>query len=137
MRRITLKKILLCLVCMFICIISLVTTNRVRALDNKTTPYAVIERYTVKEDVGLSKNGINMGYVTCKVVVKYSSLDSSFTVISATCEPHFSIAYPFLTIGGVKSDPAVGKKITGDSVKVSFNVREMTSGTMWSYDCRI
>ena len=89
MRRITLKKILLCLVCMFICIISLVTTNRVRALDNKTTPYAVIERYTVKEDVGLSKNGINMGYVTCKVVVEYSSLDSSFTVISATCEPHF------------------------------------------------
>ena len=96
-----------------------------------------IERYTVKEDVGLNKNGINMGYVTCKVVVEYSSLGPSYTVISATCEPHFSIAYPFLTIGGVKSDPAVGKKITGDSVKVSFNVREMTSGTMWSYDCRI
>ena len=67
----------------------------------------------------------------------YSSLGPGYTVISATCEPHFSIAYPFLTIGGVKSDPAVGKKITGDSVKVSFNVREMTSGTMWSYDCRI
>ena len=74
----TFKKILLCLVCMFICIISLVTTTQVRALDNQATPYANIERY-----------------------------------------------------------PAVGKKITGDSVKVSFNVREMTSGTMWSYDCRI
>ena len=133
----TFKKILLCLVCMFICIISLVTTTQVRALDNQATPYANIERYTVKEDVGLNKNGINMGYVTCKVVVEYSSLGPSYTVISATCEPHFSIAYPLLTIGGVKSDPAVGKKITGDSVKVSFNVREMTSGTMWSYDCRI
>ena len=119
----TFKKILLCLVCMFICIISLVTTTQVRALDNQATPYA--------------NNGINMGYVTCKVVVEYSSLGPGYTVISATCEPHFSIAYPFLTIGGVKSDPAVGKKITGDSVKVSFNVREMTSGTMWSYDCRI
>ena len=114
----TFKKILLCLVCMFICIISLVTTTQVRALDNQATPYANIERYTVKEDVGLNKNGINMGYVTCKVVVEYSSLGPSYTVISATCEPHFSIAYPFLTIGGVKSDPAVGKKITGDSVKV-------------------
>ena len=133
----TFKKILLCLVCMFSCIISLVTTTQVRALDNQATPYANIERYTVKEDVGLNKNGINMGYVTCKVVVEYSSLGPGYTVISATCEPHFSIAYPFLTIGGVKSDPAVGKKITGDSVKVSFNVREMTSGTMWSYDCRI
>lgn len=133
----TFKKILLCLVCMFICIISLVTTTQVRALDNQATPYANIERYTVKEDVGLNKNGINMGYVTCKVVVEYSSLGPGYTVISATCEPHFSIAYPFLTIGGFKSDPAVGKKITGDSVKVSFNVREMTSGTMWSYDCRI
>ena len=133
----TFKKILLCLVCMFICIISLVTTTQVRALDNQATPYANIERYTVKEDVGLNKNGINMGYVTCKVVVEYSSLGPGYTVISATCEPHFSIAYPFLTIGGVKSDTAVGKKITGDSVKVSFNVREMTSGTMWSYDCRI
>ena len=119
----TFKKILLCLVCMFICIISLVTTTQVRALDNQATPYANIERYTVKEDVGLNKNGINMGYVTCKVVVEYSSLGPGYTVISATCEPHFSIAY--------------GKKITGDSVKVSFNVREMTSGTMWSYDCRI
>ncbi len=105
----TFKKILLCLVCMFICIISLVTTTQVRALDNQATPYANIERYTVKEDVGLNKNGINMGYVTCKVVVEYSSLGPGYTVISATCEPHFSIAYPFLTIGGVKSDPAVGK----------------------------
>ncbi len=137
MKKISLKKLSLCLICMFVCIISLFTITKVQGLENKVMPSANIERYTVTEDVGLDKNGVNMGYVTCKVVIEYSSLGPSYTVISVACDPHFSAVYPFLTIGGIKSNPAVGKKITGDSVEVLFNIREMTSGTMWSYNCRI
>lgn len=127
------KKIIKLMVCFLsVFVASMNITTPIHAETNQTRAY--IEENTTSVDKGL---GTDMGYVTCYVTVKYSSLTNQTTVSKVSVEPHFSILTPFLSLTKYSSTPAVGGTVTGTTVKVNFTVKEGTSGISWNYSCNV
>lgn len=96
-----------------------------------------VETLLATGQIQLSQGGSNRGYVDCFVKVDYNIQAKTYKVVAAYVQPHIFNS-PFLLVGRVTSDPAVGQYFSkGTAIYVNFLAGEGSSLTQWNYRCRV
>lgn len=94
----------------------------VNATSNVSTLRGLEEKYTVSRDLAIYDNGgTYLGYITCKLTIQYNSVGNTFRLIAVDYND-VMITSPTGYVSKCTSTPSVGSYITGDFVKVNFEI---------------